>query len=376
MKINSNIAALYANQQLRMTEQKLSKASEKLVTGNKLNHSSDGPAEYALASKLNSQIIGLNQASSNVTDGISVTNIVDGVLSEVSDMLQRLTELATQAGTESYDYKDREYINEEMQQILNEISSMVKTTQFNKQNLLDGTFDLKGYTNNKDVNVKYYSDDVKTGVYNINLSGLLSSNGSDGYNVNLDNIKQTFPQATFAEFNDDELLIHGKNGFELTLNFKNLPDDGNDKMDFINSINNMEINISGFGAITIQTGANQWQTMEMRIPNMNLDYLGLSKLDLSTPENALKGLETVENALTYVNSSRSRIGAYSNRLEYHQEGLEIEIENLTKSYSGIMDADIALTMSEYSNLSILQQANISVLKQLNDNASMALQLLS
>ena len=97
MKINNNISAVITNKQLLGTENNLSSSMEKLSSGLKLNHASDNPSGMAISNKMKAQIRGLDQASQNASDGTSVIQIVDGALGEVTDMLQRMRELAVQA---------------------------------------------------------------------------------------------------------------------------------------------------------------------------------------------------------------------------------------------------------------------------------------
>ena len=108
MKINNNISAVITNKQLLGTENNLSSSMEKLSSGLKLNHASDNPSGMAISNKMKAQIRGLDQASQNASDGTSVIQIVDGALGEVTDMLQRMRELAVQAASGTNSQKEKE----------------------------------------------------------------------------------------------------------------------------------------------------------------------------------------------------------------------------------------------------------------------------
>ena len=108
MKINNNISAVITNKQLLGTENNLSSSMEKLSSGLKLNHASDNPSGMAISNKMKAQIRGLDQASQNASDGTSVIQIVDGALGEVTDMLQRMRELAVQAANGTNSQKEKE----------------------------------------------------------------------------------------------------------------------------------------------------------------------------------------------------------------------------------------------------------------------------
>ena len=125
----------------------------------------------------------------------------------------------------------------------------------------------------------------------------------------------------------------------------------------------------------MQIGANEGEIMEIRIPALGLEQLGLKDVDLSTKEGALKAIELTDAANTYISSVRARLGAYQNRLEHTANSLDATNENLTDAFSRIMDTDMAEEMTEYSNEQVLTQAGISVLSQANERPQQVLQLL-
>ena len=143
MKINHNISALKANVQLNKNDGAMSKSLEKLTSGFKINHASDDPAGMAISRKMKAQIRGLEKASSNAADGISVIQTAEGALEEVSSCLQRMNELAVQAANGTYTTDDRNAIQLEIDQLNEEIQRISDTTEFNTKKLLDGSVDRK-----------------------------------------------------------------------------------------------------------------------------------------------------------------------------------------------------------------------------------------
>lgn len=160
MKINHNISALKANVQLNKNDGAMSKSLEKLTSGFKINHASDDPAGMAISRKMKAQIRGLEKASSNAADGISVIQTAEGALEEVSSCLQRMNELAVQAANGTYTTDDRNAIQLEIDQLNEEIQRISDTTEFNTKKLLDGSVDRKSYTDSLDVKIIAIADEV------------------------------------------------------------------------------------------------------------------------------------------------------------------------------------------------------------------------
>lgn len=143
MVVQHNMAASNANRQLGISTNVLSKSTEKLSSGYRINRAADDAAGLSISEKMRSQIRGLNKASSNAQDGISAIQTAEGALNEAHSILQRMNELATQAANDTNTTVDRNAIQSEINALTSEISRIASTTQFNTQNLLDGTFSSK-----------------------------------------------------------------------------------------------------------------------------------------------------------------------------------------------------------------------------------------
>lgn len=170
MRINHNISALKANNQLLKTNKLLDSSLTKLSSGYRINSAADDSAGLAISEKMRTQIAGLDQASRNASDGISVIQTAEGALQEVESMLQRMRELGIQSSNGTNTAKDRAAIQSEIDQLNDEVKRISSTTEFNTMKLLDGSIDRKSYSNNSKVNLVSLSDSVEVGDYKLNIT--------------------------------------------------------------------------------------------------------------------------------------------------------------------------------------------------------------
>ena len=298
MQVNYNISAMIANNALSSNDNKLAESIERLSSGLKIANAKDNPSGLAMARRMNAQIRGLKQAGNNSSDGISIMATADGALTEVHDMLQRMNELAIQATNGTNSASDRATIQDEIDQLKEEITRIAETTQFNGQNLLDGTFDLRGYATMGDaisdsnvtdanVTVNEYASSVEAGHYVIeNLTASFNKRigeldiedmGSEYISVyKYDPISKTIDKdnpymADARMTTDGDLLrLETKDGRYIELRItENLE----------NATVNLEL--TGKGDMTLQIGANEGVTLNARIPTINLKNLGLVYTDFT-----------------------------------------------------------------------------------------------
>lgn len=170
MRINHNISALKANNQLARTNKLLDSSLEKLSSGYRINSAADDSAGLAISEKMRTQISGLEQANRNASDGISVIQTAEGALVEVESMLQRMRELAVQSANGTYTTEDRVAIQAEIDQLNEEITRISETTEFNTMTLLDGNIDRKSYSSDNRVNLVALSDTVSVGDYKLTVT--------------------------------------------------------------------------------------------------------------------------------------------------------------------------------------------------------------
>ena len=426
MKINRNMSAVITNKQLLRTENKLSKSMERLSSGYKINRAGDNPAGMAISNKMKAQIDALDQAESNASDGESVLRIADGALNEVSSILQRIRELSVQAANGTNSYSDRKSMQDEIDKLTEEVDRISSDTEYNTKTLLDGSSDVRVYS--KQTERMDISDHVLPGTYEFTVDTPAESaeykfrmpRGTAGGSIQINGINVEYIQGMTEDAFYEQLRTGAEKagcvasrtddgGFsiaskeygskqELTMTFsKALAEDlGVDADPNAKKVENSEdFSISkkgtdakitlttsddGFsktdiGAMSIQIGANQYQDMDVRIPEVSSESLYLDKVDVTVvggPEDAMNRLD---EAIAKLNDVRSRIGAFTNRLEYASNSLAETHEDMTNAYSGILDTDMAEEMTEYTQQNVLEQATVSVLAQANDLPEKVLSLL-
>ena len=373
MRINYNVSAMLSNNALSTNDDLLSKSLERLSSGLKINHAKDNPAGLAMSKRMNAQIEGLSVANQNASDGVSIIEIADGAMTEISEMLQRINELSVKAANGTMSDTDRATVQDEVKQLKEEITRISDVTEFNGQKLLNGEYDLKGYTNKQEVKVNYYSTDVPIKEYTIKSIPLTKD--ADG-NIVLDGdvtFGDGFPDAKTlkTELKDDLLTITGENGFEMRLDVSGTLNGAQTGT----TVKDLKINATGIGVMRLQIGANEHQVLEVNIPAVSLQNMGIENVDVSTAEGADDAIDRVDGAIKYVSSVRGRLGAFQNRLESTINSLDITSENMTSAYSRIMDVDMAEEMTSYTTYQILAQAGTSMLAQANERPSQVLQLL-
>lgn len=376
MRINYNVSAMLSNNALANNDSFLAQSLERLSSGLKINHAKDNPAGLAMAKRMNAQIEGLSVAGQNASDGVSIIETADGALSEVSEMLQRINELAVKASNGTMGNQDLATVQEEIQALKEEITRVSKTTEFNGQKLLDGSFDLKGYTNTQGITVNSYSTDTQAKEYTItNMKVDKTPEGKITVDLSTLQLGPEFPaDATKFEVKDNLFTISGGGGFELTLDLNGLDFGTGNSMTFTGN-DKVSVDVLGIGAMRLQVGANEGQVLAVNIPTVSLQNMGIEDIDVSSPEGALDALDRIGGAIQYVSSVRGRLGAYQNRLESTVSSLDITSENMTAAYSRIMDVDMAEEMTNFTTYQVLTQSGTSMLAQANERPSQILQLL-
>lgn len=367
MKINYNISAVIANNALKRSDNRLSASSQKLSSGYKINQAKDDPSGIAIGKKMRAQIRALEQSNQNASDGISVVETADGALMEVHEMLQRMNELAIKAGTDTATDEDRKLIDEELQQLKEEIERVAKDTDFNGQTLLDGTFDRKGYTGNKDVEMLSAADTVPAGVYEMSITATLVDDKIEITAASLDDTTASgataFLNGAQAAIDGDRVTFADNTGKEITMRVTEA------------GTYTLNVDVTDIGPMRVQIGANEGQVLSIRIPEVSLVHMGMEDTNVLTKDAAQAAIDEIADGIAYVSAVRSRLGAYQNRLEHTTASLDVIQEEVTSAYSRIMDVDMAEEMTEYTNLQVLTQAGTSMVAQANERPQQVLQLL-
>lgn len=380
---------MITNNNLANNDSAVAKSLQRLSSGLKINSAKDNPAGLAMAKRMNAQLMGLSMANQNASDGVSIIETADGAMSEISEMLQRMNELAMKAANGVESDSDREVIQDEVKQLTAEITRVADSTEFNGQRLLNGEFSLKGYvdastaTANINVKVYSYSSEVEKKVYEIDKLEVDTDPVTGEYKVEmkLGTNNGGFPKDVTASFKDNLVTLKAVNGFEMTLDVSKY---GTPPF----AIKDLNLDATGIGAMRLQVGANEGQVLEINIPKISLREMGLETkfvknengqeiwtLDVSTEDAATEAIDRIEGAIHFISGVRGQLGAYQNRLESTINSLDITSENMTGAYSRIMDVDMAEEMTNYTTAQVMTQAATSMLAQANERPSQVLQLL-
>ena len=396
MVVQHNLTAMNANRQLGITTSAQAKSSEKLSSGYRINRAGDDAAGLKISEKMRSQIRGLDKASSNAQDGISLIQTAEGALSESHSILQRMNELAVQGANDTNESIDRDAINEELDALTSELDRIASTTQFNKQNLLDGKFE------SKNLQVGANSDQkISISIGNMNASAL-----------GLHNISGTTSQAqtgkkvtgfTFGKYStttiaDSKFSVQAASAIaSLQAIASNEADSAGymrqldmatgsayyldaDNAKYSTASAAMGADLSNMKA-TISDAITANAATYADVENITADNATvgkgttLTKPNVSDYASANATIDAVQKAINSVSSQRSALGALQNRLEHTVSNLDNVSENTSSAESRIRDTDMADEMVQYSKNNILAQAGQSMLAQANQSTQGVLSLL-
>lgn len=392
MRINNNLMAMNTHRQLGINNGAGAKSIEKLSSGYRINRAGDDAAGLAISEKMRGQIRGLDQASRNSQDTISLIQTAEGALSESHAILQRMREVAVQSSNDTNTDSDRKALQNEVKQLVGELDRIGNTTEFNTKKLLEGS--AKGVTEAVDGAMRINNNSAitfsTTGTVDAAIASTTQVNGA--YMV-----IRTNGQAGAAFTSTDYKIIgpDGKTSADLTLADTNVIVTATIVTGAATittgavGLSDMKVGESFtlvFGAteaagssladsIMGQIGANAGQTAFISMGDMRAEALGVDKVDISTKFGAQVAIETVQVGLEKVSAQRSSLGAMQNRLEHTIKNLDTAAENLQASESRIRDVDMAKEMMNFTKNNILTQAAQAMLAQANQAPQGLLQLL-
>ena len=397
MVVQHNLTAMNSNRMLGLTTASQAKSTEKLSSGYKINRAADDAAGLSISEKMRKQIRGLTQASLNAQDGISAVQTAEGALTEVHDMLQRMNELAVKASNGTMSKDDREYVQNEVDQLVTEIDRVAETTKFNETYLLKGDdtkpavkenvfkkFDVSTLNSviSDTSKISESNDfDSMTGKFTLKFTSGLAEGGTwDGKRI-VDDAAQTttkeeikLADAKKAELAALNAAITGSKQVTGTAT--------NDGAAFeMTSAATMKQSYTYAAAIDLSLHVGADSTANNRI-NLSIDSMSASglhvtglKVNGSDATNATAAINTIADAIQKVSTQRSALGAVQNRLEHTINNLDNVVENTTSAESQIRDTDMATEMVKYSNNNILAQAGQAMLAQSNQANQGVLSLL-
>ncbi len=394
MVVQHNLTAMNSNRQLGVTTSAQAKSAEKLSSGYRINRAGDDAAGLKISEKMRSQVRGLNRASTNAQDGVSLIQTAEGALNEAHSILQRMNELAVQGANDTNENIDREAINEELDALTTELDRISSTTQFNKQNLLDGSFKNKklqvGANADQNIEISIGSMNAKTlGLKDV--SGTIEKTAQEGVNpvaIKYQGMSYTYrPKSSLDKNTANAISVFKKqlSGKYTSANYAAQFENG--KVFYKSLVNDKTYSTVSKAVAGDVSAAKQAMSADVK-KNINT-YLQTSAVTakalssytqngnarVDTYEMANNSITAIQDAINKVSSQRSALGALQNRLEHTIANLDNVAENTQAAESRIRDTDMASEMVEYRKNNILAQAGQSMLAQSNQSTQGVLSLL-
>ena len=392
--INTNVMSLNAQRNLNTSSASLSTSIQRLSSGLRINSAKDDAAGLAISERFTTQIRGLDVATRNANDGISLAQTAEGAMVEISNNLQRVRELAVQSANATNSESDRKALQSEVDQLVNEIDRVARQTNFNGTALLDGSFSGALF--------QIGADAGQTIAVNNIANARKDALGA----ARFDSATFTVPAPTAGEgMSVSGLTITGSDGNPVTIDEVTVPATAttqkdmaaalalaiNDKMDQTGVY--AEVDAAGTGlklssirdntTNAVAVAAGTWEDTAttpgaLTAPTVTLTAgtdTFVASLDVSSFLGSQQVLSVIDNALTEVNSSRADMGAIQNRFSSTIANLSTTSENLSASRSRIRDTDYAKETAELTRTQILQQAGTAMLAQANTSPQSVMTLL-
>jgi len=379
MRINTNIAALNSYNQLKNTQNNLSKSLSRLSSGKRINGAADDAAGLAISEKMKAQTSGLAMAQRNAQDGISMIQTAEGALKESHSILQRMRELAVQSANDTNTNADRFEIQKEVNQLTEELTRIGDNTEFNTQKLLDGSLkDAKFQIGaNEGQNIALDVNDMRAETLNVTADSAVTTFDAGSTNATSGNSTTNLQAGSYS------VSVTASGAAELkaadgTVIASGTLGNGSGSVTF-STINNdaYTADDSTSGSVTI--GISDTDTtsgVATDAGQVSINVLekgqGISVMNQADADDAIT---TIDNAIARVSSERSKLGAYQNRLDHTINNLNTAEENLTAAESRISDVDMAKEMMSFTKNQILSQAGTAMLAQANQLPQGVLQLL-
>ena len=382
MIVQHNITSMNANRQLGIVGNNLAKSTEKLSSGYRINRAADDAAGLAISEKMRAQVRGLNRASDNAQDGISLIQTAEGAMDQQHAILQRTRELLVQAsnsgvldGTAENDFQK---IQDEIDTLKSEYERINTDTEFNRKKLLDGSYKDQylqlGANNAQGIDVTIKTTAWEPNLYLSKTTEVAKNTVGTASDKNAGTNGTVVEGTTQYEYNSkiftvEESYVAAKgNKKEITAaDKKTVADDG--KTTYADSSDAVKALLTKYGYAATDDG----------LKNMKDDYAADANKKTSVTDvdgEAISGLlNNVDSMIKSVTTERSKLGAVQNRLEYTVKVDDNTSENLQSAESRIRDTDMADEMTRFSKESILQQAATSMLAQANQSNQGVLSLL-
>ncbi len=371
--VNTNLGSLSAQRSLATSGTELKTAMERLSSGKKINTAADDAAGFAIAERMTAQIRGLNMATKNANDGLAMLAVIENATNDVTDMLQRMRELAVQAANDTNGSTDRSFLQEEVNSLIAEVDRVATQTVYNNKVVLDGSLSGSIQVGTEaGQNVDFSIDSIKSGA----LGGDKTVSVERTTATNVVALKDADTNYT------GELTITVGSTAGLSVDDHiNLEAGNSGAGSFrITAISGSDVTIDAswlqqpeHGSQDLDTFATNFQTAKLF--ENEQQFQSISNIKLGSAAEASEALETISAAIEQVASDRASYGALQNRLEYTVSNLMNVAEFTTSARSRIEDADFAAESARLAKAQVLQQTGTAMLAQANQAPQLVLQLI-
>ena len=376
----SNYAANVAHRNLQASDMAATSSLAKLSSGSRVVSAKDDAASMAIGSRLNSQVQGLRQCSVNAGQGVSMLQVADGAMARINDVLVRMKTLSVQAGSGQLSNTERGMLNTEYQLLLAEVNRIAASTEFNGNQLVNGSLTTGGAALNTSGDFA-----VADGVSGITAHGLTTAT-ADNYTLSYDGTTShtfTLSDGTVSYTGAIASSALDANGNMVTGAGVKLLPTGTNTGDLILSLNTSfqsattvapgaanGLQFSGSSSATFSFKVGTGTDVTKDIINVAIDgisgaNLGINGTDITTTTTSDQASDLLGNAIDVLNTSRAAIGAYQNRLEFAAANIASAVENTEAARSNLLDLDIASEMTTFTSKQILVQAGVAMLAQAN-----------
>ena len=380
--INTNMSANIAANAMTRNERSMGATMERLSTGLRINSAKDDAAGLAITSKMTSQINGLNQAVRNANDAISMIQVAEGAMKEVTNMFQRMRELAVQAISDSNTSADRTALNNEYKQLSAEVQRVAENTQWNGTNILDGgrtstTFQI-GANASQTIAVNFGDLSSNDGAGSVTAT--TNANGAAATNVltitgtvaSGDVISYKVDDTNFGAItltaDDAAAIAAGTTSEALTIS--------TEAKGTGSSPANVTVAITAAGKITITSAEGNGVAQAITDVTVSRGtHAPVGGSDIKSSTSAAAALGVLDTAIEGINSTRASLGASMSRLEFASDNLQNVAQNSSAARSRVLDADYAAETTELARTQIIQQAGTAMLSQANQSQQTVLALL-
>ena len=386
LRVNTNIPSVSTQRIGRINNRRLATHLERLSTGFRINRAADDASGLTVSEGMRAEISGLRQGARNTEQAINLIQTAEGALHEVSAMLIRMRELASQSASSTVNDGDRESINAEFVQLANEIDRIAQVTSYNDSTLLTGY----GNIVNQDATVSTALASTTTGVINVQVTGAASGTYVFGDATNNDNqitlgngiATQTIDIGVGLDADDataEGVVATGSSivanfdrlGIQLTLSGQKVAGGINPATDGYRDgdLDGRELAIDSGTSGQFQVGPDDGfvHRLEVNIADMRASgaVLGIAGQSLASQAGSQVAISAIDVAIGNVSQARGDLGAFQNRLGFNLRNVENSMENNQASESSIRDTDVAGEVSQFTQTQILVQATTSLLAQAN-----------